>query len=257
MSKITTETRLRLINDLVDLGTVSSSDLFFIQKSLKSYKLSYSDLVAGLPDDNTIEVNSDKLSVNLDNIVDDTTIEVSNSDKLQISETYVDSIMLNLLERVYPVGSIYCNYSNGTDPSDPSLLGFGTWEAIGQGRVLMGSGESTPDDNGETITVTTSVPEGGQKNVTLNINQIPEHHHRLARWAQASNDNYLSGNEYLSGRSDFSSGNSDYDLFGTTSTPNVGMTGDVITQSGAETNTGQSHTNVQPYRVVWMWQRTP
>jgi hypothetical protein len=91
MSTITTETRLRLINDLVDLGTVSSSDLFFIQKSLKSYKLSYSDLVAGLPDDNTIEVNSDKLSVNLDNIVDDTTIEVSNSDKLTIKGGGVDT----------------------------------------------------------------------------------------------------------------------------------------------------------------------
>jgi signal peptidase I len=91
MSKITTETRLRLINDLVDLGTVSSSDLFFIQKSLKSYKLTYSDLVAGLPDDNTIVTNSDKLSVNLDNIVDDNTIEV-NSDKLSVN---LDNIVDN------------------------------------------------------------------------------------------------------------------------------------------------------------------
>jgi hypothetical protein len=63
MSTITTETRLRLINELANLGTVSSSDLFFIQKSLKSYKLSYSDLVAGLPDNQSLELSSNKLTI--------------------------------------------------------------------------------------------------------------------------------------------------------------------------------------------------
>ena len=41
----------------------------------------------------------------------------------------------NLLEQVYPVGSIYINASNSTNPG--TLLGFGTWSRVGQGRVMI------------------------------------------------------------------------------------------------------------------------
>lgn len=44
------------------------------------------------------------------------------------------------IERAYPVGSIYMSV-NSTDPN--SALGFGTWEAISQGRVLIGAGTGT------------------------------------------------------------------------------------------------------------------
>ena len=36
----------------------------------------------------------------------------------------------------YPVGSVYMNASNSTNPA--TLLGFGTWVALGEGRVLVG-----------------------------------------------------------------------------------------------------------------------
>lgn len=63
MSLITDQTQLKLLNNLANLGTVSGSDLFFIQKSLKSYKLTYTDLVNNLADDATLESSSDKLRV--------------------------------------------------------------------------------------------------------------------------------------------------------------------------------------------------
>jgi hypothetical protein len=36
----------------------------------------------------------------------------------------------------YPVGSIYTNATNATNPG--TLLGFGTWTAFGAGRVAVG-----------------------------------------------------------------------------------------------------------------------
>jgi len=51
---------------------------------------------------------------------------------------------------VYPVGSIYINASNSTNPA--SLLGFGTWAAFGAGRVMVGidSGNAVFDAAEET-----------------------------------------------------------------------------------------------------------
>jgi len=42
------------------------------------------------------------------------------------------------LQLIYPVGSIYTNASNATNPA--TLFGFGTWVAFGAGRVLIGGG---------------------------------------------------------------------------------------------------------------------
>jgi len=37
---------------------------------------------------------------------------------------------------LYPIGSIYTNSSDSTNPA--TLLGFGTWTAFGAGRVMVG-----------------------------------------------------------------------------------------------------------------------
>jgi len=42
---------------------------------------------------------------------------------------------LSTLQAVYPVG---CIYISTTDTSPADLFGFGTWEAFGAGRVLVG-----------------------------------------------------------------------------------------------------------------------
>lgn len=44
------------------------------------------------------------------------------------------------LRAIYPIGSIYTNATDGTNPS--SLLGFGTWTAFGAGRVMVGYNSS-------------------------------------------------------------------------------------------------------------------
>ena len=77
--------------------------------------------------------------------------------------------LAGLLNLVYPVGSVYVNVSDSTNPG--TLLGFGTWVALGAGRVIVGfdSGDTDFDTAGETggsktaahtHTFTTSTPTG-------------------------------------------------------------------------------------------------
>jgi hypothetical protein len=69
-------------------------------------------------------------------------------------------------ESSYPVGSIYINANVATNPSDPSMLGFGTWVAFGSGRIPVGldSGDTDFDTAEET---------GGAKTVALSQANLP------------------------------------------------------------------------------------
>lgn len=71
----------------------------------------------------------------------------------------------------YPVGSVYINVSDSTNPG--TLLGFGTWVALGAGRMIVGydSGDTNFDSAGET---------GGANTVTLTTTELPAHTHTVA-----------------------------------------------------------------------------
>ena len=69
----------------------------------------------------------------------------------------------SLIDRIYPVGSIYMSM-NSTNPA--TLLGGGEWEALPTGRVLVGAG-----------TGYTAGGTGGNKTVTLTVDQMPSHNH--------------------------------------------------------------------------------
>ena len=73
-----------------------------------------------------------------------------------------DPAVLQVLQAVYPVGSIYCSYGT-TSPA--TLFGFGTWAKI-EGRFLLGANSSY--SLGST---------GGAASHTLTINEIPAHNH--------------------------------------------------------------------------------
>lgn len=70
--------------------------------------------------------------------------------------------VLQVLQAVYPVGSIYCSYGS-TSPA--TLFGFGSWTKI-EGRFLLGANSTY--GLGST---------GGSATVTLTVNQIPAHNH--------------------------------------------------------------------------------
>jgi hypothetical protein len=68
-----------------------------------------------------------------------------------------------VMNAIYPVGSIYIS-TLSTNPA--TLLGFGTWEAFGEGRTLVGlkSTDTDFDTVGET---------GGVKTVTISQANLP------------------------------------------------------------------------------------
>ena len=135
-----------------------------------------------------------------------------------------------ITNRMYPVGAIYCNATNGDNPS--AILGFGTWEVYAQGRVLVGDGTSdqafTASQNPNDARA-----RGGASTHTLSVAEMPSHSHLLQQ--QGSNQymhNY--GIEFAQ-------------------TPTGTWWRERQTHNAGNS---QSHNNLQPYQVVYMWRRT-
>ena len=125
----------------------------------------------------------------------------------------------NVLEKVYPVGSIYINASVSTNPA--TLLGFGTWVAFGAGKVIVGLDSSDTDFD-------TAEETGGAKTHTLTTSEIPSHTHALD-----TSDNP-----------------------GGTGAIEVAGGAPTSTQTTQATGGGGAHNNLQPYIVAYMWKRT-
>lgn len=161
-----------------------------------------------------------------------------------------------ILGYVYPVGSIYTNATSTENPA--TLLGFGTWEEIGAGRVLVGQSTSDTlfDSLGETggskdaIVVehshTGSTGAAGSHSHSIND---PGHSHYVPSGAQAS-----SSIRYETSGAAFWNGQ-----WTNPSTTGISINGvGDHTHSVTVGNTGSSgaNANLQPYLVVKMWKRT-
>lgn len=158
---------------------------------------------------------------------------------------------LTTLTAAYPVGSIYMNATNSTNPS--SLLGFGTWVTLGAGKM--------PINNGGGFTAGDT---GGSTTHTLSEAQLPEHKHFLfanysmngnqfSDWARINNVDTGNGKndsaavEYYqaSGSDDFKYRMA-FDRIN--AEPSVYKSGKI--------GSGSSVDHMNPYIVVYMWKRT-
>jgi hypothetical protein len=153
----------------------------------------------------------------------------------QIATTaFVAAARTAILEAVYPVGSIYTNATNATNPG--TLLGFGTWVAFGAGRVMVGFNASDPlfDSAEET---------GGSKDaiVVSHTHTVtdPGHSH-TSRLSTA----YVGTGSNLPASPDGSD-------TGTMNTSSA-TTGITINSTGSS----GTNANLQPYITVYMWKRT-
>lgn len=176
-------------------------------------------------------------------------------------------VQATLLASVYPVGSIYINATNNTNPG--TLLGFGTWSAFGAGRVMVGfdSGNTLFDTAEETggyadsIVVTHSHTASstssfsGSAGTTGTMNSNTSHTHTTP----GNNSGFFQ----YSGGGGTSGVGVPYVAAGTTSSANIDHThnftpsGTVSTSTTVD-STGSSGTNrnYQPYITVYMWKRT-
>jgi hypothetical protein len=144
------------------------------------------------------------------------------------------------LAAAYPVGSIYMNASDSTNPA--TLLGFGTWVAFGAGKVPVGidAGDTDFDAAEET---------GGAKTHTLDLDEMPSHRHGGIQpsGSAGSNSNGFDVDNPNSG--DDTQGSQKFTKYA----GGLGSTVDgILTSAGAT----QAHNNLQPYIVVYMWKRT-
>ena len=124
----------------------------------------------------------------------------------------------------FPVGSVFLS-AVATNPA--TLLGYGTWSAIGAGRCIVGQDAGDADFD-------TLLETGGAKTVTLTTAEMPSHTHLQQRHATTTGA-----------------------LTGPTTAPDTSSSSPqswgVATQA---TGGGGAHANVQPYIVLKIWQRT-
>ena len=185
-----------------------------------------------------------------------------------------------ILKKIYPVGSIYCNYSDNTNPK--TLLGFGTWKAI-EGRFIIG------------VDKTYTVGTGGSSSVSLTVDNLPSHTHGMDHKHNRGNMNItgtfsgvgqtynsprptLTGAFYVVNKTDTPSegveikndGGARDDYFGfdaskswtgftsspyTTSSTDSKLTAKTTTDA-AGNSTPTAISIIPPYRAVYMWYRS-
>ena len=148
------------------------------------------------------------------------------------------------LAAVYPVGSIYINASDATNPS--SLLGFGTWEAFGAGKVPVGKASSG------TFGTAGATPGAETDSITLTDTNLPPHAHGAPNKDCGS---YSSGQGLTA---DTHTINVYCDTNGNATTNAPLTTTDVFNSSGTNLGSATAFTVdvVQPSIVVYMWKRT-
>ena len=159
-----------------------------------------------------------------DTLVSGTNIKTINGDSI------LGSGNLDILNMVYPVGSIYMSVNS----TSPATLFGGTWVAIAEGRTLVGVGTGT-DINGDSMTWT-SEAEGGEYFHTLTVNEMPSHNHSTV---------YISSFPEGVANARTGYGYNEVAL-------NKSSYGNTVANTGG----GQAHNNLQPFFAVYMWKRT-
>lgn len=144
----------------------------------------------------------------------------TNTESININAENINSLTNNLINLIYPVGSIYMSVNN---VSPASFLG-GTWEAI-EDRFLLAAGSSY--SAGST---------GGAATVTLTVNEIPSHTHPIKSGYGDTGTNTVDSYRYQ-----FWGGNA-----------NAWKTGNL---GAGATGGGAAHNNMPPYLTVYIWKR--
>lgn len=142
-------------------------------------------------------------------------------------EVLVSTDQSSVLQAVYPVGSIYINATNSTNPG--TLLGFGTWVAFGAGRVPVGFNASDP-------LFDTAEETGGSKDAVV-VSHTHTYTSTQVAGPAASPIKYVS-TDILN-----------YYDTGVSTSPAVNFSIDSTGVSG-------TNANIQPYITVYMWKRT-
>lgn len=144
---------------------------------------------------------------------------------------------------LHPVGSIYINATNATNPG--TLLGFGTWSAFGAGRVPVGFNASNAlfDTAEEIGGFADAVVVSHNHTATFTGNALGTHSHALSGVSAV-------------GGGGTGGGSLNQDFGGSYATTAVSAGTPAGTVSVASNGVSGTNANYQPYITVYMWKRT-
>ena len=137
---------------------------------------------------------------------------------------YVDDI----LDRLYPVGSIYMSATMTTATAVGNALG-GTWEAWGAGRVPVGVDTTQTEFD-------TAEETGGEKTHTLTVAEMPSHRHYTSNYNGGGNTQGMA--------------TTNAQVHGDTNYWNFNNPG-----NSSATGGDGAHNNLQPYITCYMYKR--
>ena len=164
------------------------------------------------PDGETLEVNSDKVRIK-DGGVGSTQIADGAITMDKLAET-VKTAIDTVIKGIYKIGDYFFTHN----AEDPAKRFGGQWERV-KGKFLLGA----DDDEFEVLT------EGGEKEHTLTVDEMPKHKH-----------------EIKFGRDHWNSGGADTGV-------NRNGNGADDSDHMAETGGDQPHNNMPPYKAVYIW----
>ena len=204
-------------------------------------------------------------------------INMSKKEILALNDEITNMAAATILDKVYPVGSIYMSTEDDTVEKVQNKFG-GTWVRYAEDTTLVGYKENTNKVN----------DTGGSKTVTLTTNNLPSHSHvipalSVSSWSgshkHSVNDQYL--NQYVSNLNGWNNANigdagtlSGYGIARTIANkgeehlgiPSFDTNDTVLTVSGQKTTTSSTTSctncsansfNIQnPYISVYMYKRT-
>lgn len=151
------------------------------------------------------------------------------------------SAVTAILSAVYPVGSIYTNATNNTNPA--TLLGFGTWTAFAAGRVAVGFDSTNPlfDSAEETGGSANAITVAHTHTATSTDSG---HTHTVVQEGGRNTTSAYQNGPNATFRGEVSA----------TLTTNTGTAN--ITTTVASSGSSGTNANYQPYITVYMWKRT-
>ena len=171
------------------------------------------------------------------------TQSAGNNSTLLATTAFVQAV----IEAQNPVGSLYFNATNATNPG--TLLGFGTWTAFGAGRVMVGfdSGNALFDTAEETGGTADAITVSHTHTATSTVTD-PGHIHTALSNNQKSSE---VGGPYNAQSAIGDNGRND---------PNVStvsaFTGVTVATTNDSTGSSGTNANYQPYITVYLWKRT-
>lgn len=230
------------LNDAIDgldesIGLVSNK-LASMQNDIASVSSSVNTLNGSVTAlDSSVSTLSSSLSTKVDK---ETGKGLSSNDFTNDYKSLLDNIRTTIFEQTYPIGSIYPSTSLSTAAQVATTLGGGTWEAYGQGRVLVGKATSG--------TFGTVGNTGGETTHTLTEAEIPQLTGHIQMHSAGAGTNLYNATGVFTSQG----GTSNYYRSGGTQATGAMSLNNIEFSAGS----GQAHNNLQPYVVVYMWRRT-